>query len=131
MKAFKIPLSLGQAKTLEVMIDKYRRKVLSGETRYNAMWNDTCAATAKELLDAAGIETPSGQGLVKYTGIVDRAIISAINPYKWHEEFKRIYREASYKIPERPGAWNPTLGQDDPIFGEPNVVRKAAVVGAP
>lgn len=130
VKAFKIPLSLAQARALEVMTDKYRRKAINGEIRYNAISNDTCAATARELLDSAGIKTPSGRGLVKYTGIIDHAIVSVINPYKWHEDFKGIYREASYKIPERPGIWNPTPGQDDPIFSQPNLVRKAAVVGA-
>jgi hypothetical protein len=122
VKAFQIRLSLAQARTLEAITDKYRRRVLSEELRYNAIWNDTCAEKAKEILDSAGISTPSGRGLVKYSGVIDFSIISAVNPYKWHKAFQSKYKEMSYPNPS--GSWVPQPGDDDPIFGVPAAGRK-------
>lgn len=129
VKAFRIALSLEQTGTLEAETDKVRLQVLNGDILYNAMLNDTCAETAKEVLDSAGIPTPSGSGLVKHSGILDFPVAYAVNPYKWHQDFREKYREEFYKVRGRSGPWIPAPGDDDPIFGVPDFAKKDPMFG--
>jgi hypothetical protein len=118
VRAFQIKLSLGQAKRLEIETKKLRSEIFSQETQYNAIMNDTCAETAKEILDDAGIETPSGYGPVKHSQILPFSISYSVNPYKWHENFRvGGYQERTYKPDVVPSDWHPPIGITDPIFG--------------
>lgn len=128
VKAFRISLSLEQARKLEAETDKARLQVLDGDIRYNATLNDTCAETAKEVLDSAGVPTPSGSGLVKHSGILNFPVAYAVNPYKWHEDFRGKYREESYEK-RGSGPWVLTVGKDDPIFGVPDFAKKDPMFG--
>ena len=114
VKAFRISLSSEQAKKLEIMTEKARLEILNGDIPYTAMLNDTCGETAKEVLDSAGIITPSGSGLVKHSKILDFPIAYAVNPYKWHKDFRDKYKETSY--PNHSGGFILATGDDDPIF---------------
>lgn len=130
VKAFRIPLTFEQAKKLEAETGKARLEVLNGDIQYTAMLNDTCAETAKEVLDSAGIQTPSGSGPVKHSGIANFPVAYAVNPYKWHEGFQGKYREASYKVTSRfGGGWIPAPGNDDPIFGVPDFAKGDPIFG--
>jgi hypothetical protein len=117
VRAFRILLSFGQAKRLEQEVDKARSQIMNQQIKYNAMFNDTCAETAKEVLDDSGIETPSGYGTVKHSGILQLPLSYSVNPYQWHRDFKASgYKEVQYK-PDKPGAWLPPIGTVDPVFG--------------
>lgn len=130
VKAFRIILSIEQANKLEVETEKARLEILDGKIQYTAMLNDTCAETAKEVLDDAGIKTPSGSGLVKHSRIVNFPVAYAVNPYKWHEGFQEKYTDASYKVTSRfGGGWIPAAGDDDPIFGVPALAKGNPIFG--
>jgi hypothetical protein len=77
--------------------------------------NDTCAETARDVLHAADISTPSGSGPVKHSGIVNAPIAYAVNPYAWHQNFKKAgYAEVVGKLDDA----DPSLlvGAADPLF---------------
>jgi hypothetical protein len=117
VKAFQILLTAGQAKKLGAAVDKIRFEIQDGGVNYHAMMNDTCAETAKGLLDDADVTTPSGSGWVKHSRMVNFPVAYAINPYAWHEHFREKYQEKLYKPDAIPGDWHPPVGQSDPIFG--------------
>lgn len=92
-KLFKISLTKDQYKRLMKETGRIREKIKKGEEKYTAYVNDTCAETARDILDAAGISTPSGSGFVNQSGA---PWVHAINPYMWHHRFKEArYHEAS------------------------------------
>jgi len=92
-KLFKISLTKDQYKRLMKETGRIREKIKKGEEKYTAYVNDTCAETARDILDAAGIPTPSGSGFVNQSGA---PWVHAINPYMWHHRFKEAgYHEAS------------------------------------
>jgi hypothetical protein len=116
VRAFQMMLTLQQARKLETEIDKVRSEIKSGKIKYSALMNDTCAETAKEVLDDAGVETPSGYGAIKQSRMVRFPVVYAVNPYRWHQNFKALYDEKRFK-PDGPGDWVPNIGASDPIFG--------------
>lgn len=118
VKAFKIVLAQKQGKDLEAETDAVRKKVRDGDERYNAYLNNTCAETARDILSDANVPTPSGDGDIKHSEIVDASILSAVNPYMWHHNFKK---SGSYEatFPVTPGTrWRAPVGDKDPIFGK-------------
>lgn len=115
IKAFRIPLTAKQGMALERETDKVRQEIISGRQKYTAYMNDTCAETARGILAAADISTPSGTGAVKHSGVVNMPIAYAINPYVWHQNFvKAGHVEVAGKLDDS----NPAmlLGRRDPIF---------------
>jgi hypothetical protein len=123
VKAFKIKLTQLQAKKLELEIDEIRKEIQKDDYKYNAMVNDTCAESAKEVLDDAGIDTPSGYGAIKDSRKLSFPITYSVNPYKWHHNFKKAkHLEVNFTPPGVGGvwesaAWHPPVGLSDPIFG--------------
>lgn len=118
MKLFKVTLTKKQAEELEKNTAKLREEIISGKQQYTAYINDTCAETARDVLSKSGIDTPTGSGKVKHSGIVDFPIAYAVNPYMWHFNFKNDgYRELIYRPRLGPDAkWYPPLYDKDPIF---------------
>lgn len=116
VKAFKISIAAQQAVKLEREIDKIRAQIYAGSVEYSALMNDTCAETAKEVLDDADVETPSGSGWVKHSGMLRFPLVYAANPYKWHKNFKASHSERNFD-PGALGEWIPVPGERDPIFG--------------
>jgi hypothetical protein len=128
VKAFKILVSIKQATSLEKEIEQLRREIYTGALQYSALMNDTCAETAKELLDDAGVQTPSGSGPIKHSKMANFPFVYAVNPYKWHKNFKASYTEMTFK-PAVVGEWIPVVGEDDPIFGVPAFAKADPVFG--
>ena len=113
IKAFKIPLTLKQGVQLEQATEKMRQKIISGKQRYTVYMNDTCAATARGLLSDSGIDTPSGDGAVKHSGMINFPLAYAINPYMWHKNFtKSTYKQGAKAAVKE---WLPKIGKDDQI----------------
>ncbi|WP_374584860.1 hypothetical protein [Pseudoduganella sp.] len=117
VKAFKVALTPQQGKALEEETDSARKEILEGEQQYTAYINDTCAETAREILDEAGVSTPSGSGKVKNSSVASFSIAYAVNPYMWHHNFRKSgHNEVEYHPPVgKP--WKPPIGRLDPIFG--------------
>jgi hypothetical protein len=84
IRIFKIELNAGEAERVMAETKLMREKIVSGEQKYTAWVNDTCAETAKQVLENAKIKTPSGSGSVSKG---DLTIAYAVNPYRWHENF--------------------------------------------
>jgi hypothetical protein len=111
--AFKIPLTLKQGLALEKETQAMREQISSGKQKYTVYMNDTCAETARDVLSSAGIDTPSGAGAVKHSGVANFALVYAVNPYMWHKNFAK----SAYQKGSRPaeGEWTPKLGGKEPI----------------
>jgi len=116
VKAFKLAISHSQANALHKEVNSIRVEIAKGQLRYSAIMNDTCAETAKEILDEVDIVTPSGSGWVKNSHIASFPIVYAVNPYSWHDKFKKSHPEKKF-TPGALGEWRPALGAADPIFG--------------
>lgn len=118
VRAFKIKINSSQAKKLEITTKKTRDNIASGKMKYIAYLNDTCAETARDILEEAGIKTPGGAGPIKYKS---NYVAYAVNPYRWHDNFKKeiggevIYDKHTRAVPG--GVWRPYIDHDDPIFG--------------
>lgn len=115
VKAFKLLLTTKQGIALELETEKTRQKIIAGKQKYTAYMNDTCAETARDVLAAADISTPSGSGAVKHSGVINVSIAYAANPYKWHQNFvKAGHVEVVGKLDDG----NPAmlLGRGDPLF---------------
>lgn len=126
IKAFKLPINRKQADALGKNTAKARIEIYNRKLTYSAIVNDTCAETAKEILDDSDIDTPSGFGWIKHSDIADIPIAYAVNPYKWHRDFKAKYEEVNFR-PVGPPEWIPTIGETDPIFGSaPSAKSKPA-----
>lgn len=128
VKAFKMVVSKKQAILLEQEILQLRREIYIGSLEYSALVNDTCAETAKELLDDADVQTPSGSGPIKHSKIAKFPFVYAVNPYKWYADFKANHPEMLFK-PDEIGEWLPVIGEDDPIFGTPNFAKSDPMFG--
>ncbi len=100
VSAFKIPIGISQGVQLIKATDKARSEIANGRQRYTAYMNDTCAETARDIIGSAGIDTPSGSGIVRHSGIgiaSGKAVgtpfgdvvvgFTAVNPYMWHKNF--------------------------------------------
>jgi len=116
VKAFKVPINRKQAEALNQKTMKARVEIYEGKLTYSAMINDTCAETAKEILDDSDIDTPGGFSWVKHSEIADIPIAYAVNPYRWHRDFKAKYEELIF-YPEGLAEWIPMIGESDPIYG--------------
>lgn len=116
VKAFKIPLNRRQAETPNNKTTEARIEIYNRTLTYSAIVNDTCAETAKEILDDSGIDTPSGSSWVKHSNIAEIPLAFAVNPYKWHRNFKTKYEEVIF-YPDGLSEWIPTVGELDPIYG--------------
>ena len=115
VKAFKIPLTLKQGLRLEAETDAVRARIISKKQKYTAYMNDTCAETARDILSEAGIDTPSGSGAVKHSGLINWPVAYAVNPYMWHRNFKKAgYKEVSDMPPKK--EWVVPLNKPDPLF---------------
>lgn len=115
VRAFKINLSIEEASRLMEKTAKMREAIKEKRVKYSAIINDTCAETAKEVLDDAGIVTPSGSGKIKHSEIVNFPLAYAVNPYKWYHNFKRAgHQEVSYELEQ--SQWMPSPNTQDPIF---------------
>jgi hypothetical protein len=128
VKAFRMPLSLQQARALKVKVGEIRSKILRGEVMYSALINDTCAETAKQILDDADIPTPSGSGSVKHSAMLNFPVAYAVNPYKWHKNFKKQYKEKKFKFGA--GKWLPSTGEIDPVFDSSDIEKGDSMHGA-
>jgi hypothetical protein len=128
VKAFKIPISKQQATLLLQGINELRREIDVGGVEYSALMNDTCAETAKEVLDDAKIETPSASGWIRHSRILSFRFLYAANPYKWHKRFKERYAETIF-LPSELGEWIPLAGEQDPIFGVPAFAKADPMFG--
>lgn len=117
IKAFRILLTLKQGRALEKETDTIRQEIFEGKQEYTAYMNDTCAETARDILEEAEVSTPDGAGKVKNSAIASFSIAYAVNPYMWHHNFKKGgYTEIVFFVP--PGKpWHPPIGKVDPIFG--------------
>ena len=134
-KLFRIKLTSTQTRILEAETDKVRKKIIAGDAKYSALVNDTCAETAREVLSAASISTPSARGKVAvttasvpkpelrndfpYVGIKNEnvrvVVASADNPYMWHHNFKK----EGHKEVTRPALeWPNLIGMDDPLISQ-------------
>lgn len=128
VKAFKLSVTTQQAIDVHKEIDKLRLEIYNGSLEYSAIMNDTCAETAKEILDEAGVQTPSGSGWVKHSKMASVPIVYAVNPYSWHKNFKKAHPEMNFKR-ERNREWIPLVGEDDPIFGVPDFAKADPIFG--
>jgi len=128
VKAFRLALTLRQALDLKVKLKEVRSKIYRGEIRYSALMNDTCAETAKDILEDAGIPTPSGSGAVKHSAMLKFPVAYAVNPYKWHKNFKAQYNEEIFKL-DGILKWLPSIGDADPIFGIPDFAKRDPMFG--
>jgi hypothetical protein len=114
VKVFKLPLTARQGIVLEQETDKIRQRIISGKQKYTAYMNDTCAETARDILTASSISSPSGSGAVKHSGLVNVPIAYAVNPYMWHHNFvKAGHIEVRYPRQSRGlGFVSPSKGQE-------------------
>ncbi len=131
-KLFRIKLSSSEIKILEAETEKARKKIIDGKLKYSALVNDTCAETAREVLSAAKISTPSAKGKVaaKIASVpkpesrndfpyvttnkenVRVVVAFADNPYMWHHNFKKEgYKEVISSALE----WPDMVGLADPL----------------
>ena len=105
-RLYKFKISKIQAIDIKKHADQFRKKVKSGDEKYTAYMNDTCAEAAKDVLDDANIDTPSGKGYVTTPSgatnflfepsYIDGWKVPAtgvmfVNPYSWYDQFKKKY----------------------------------------
>ncbi|QOY94566.1 hypothetical protein IM543_01165 [Massilia sp. UMI-21] len=117
VKAFQLRISLAQAMRLIHETNKIRAEVISGELRYHAFLNDTCAETAKEILDEVEIDNPSGSGAVKHSKALPFSIAYSVNPYAWYFNFIKNGYKAKIFNPGPARRWLPLINKLDPIYG--------------
>jgi len=128
VKAFKVSISMHQAAVLQKEIDNLRSEINSGKLEYSAIMNDTCAETARDVLEEAGVQTPSGSGWVKHGRMLNFPVAYAVNPYSWYTNFKAKQPEMKFR-PNESSEWTPKVGDDDPIFGVPAFAKADPIFG--
>ncbi|WP_445116370.1 hypothetical protein [Acinetobacter sp. WZC-1] len=72
------------AKKIIEETNKVRTEIVSGDQKYTAWVNDTCAETAYDILVNYISNLPKGVGAVKQSGA---PVLKVINPYMWHYNF--------------------------------------------
>jgi len=73
-KLFRFKISKEQADKVKENVTQFTQKVESQQIHYAPYKNDTCAASAKEILDQSNIDTPSGKSYASYEvlgGVID------------------------------------------------------------
>lgn len=108
-RLYKFKIRKSQLSAIKKHADKFKKKVISGEEKYTAYMNDTCAEAAKDVLDDADIDTPSGKGYITTPSgtanflfeptYIDGWKVPAtgamfVNPYSWYDQFKKKYGAA-------------------------------------
>ncbi len=93
-RLFRLKIREEMAVKVKKNADIFTAKVNAGAEHYYAFMNDTCAETARDILNEGGVSTPSGSGPVKGVGSDGiTAIGSFVNPYKWYFDFSEKYKE--------------------------------------
>lgn len=138
---FRFTINEQQNKALIKAVTEFEAKVKAKKILYDPLWNNTCAACARMLLDDSDINTPSGKGYVTGTGfaVADfvAGIIQMTIPYKWHEnhvvkygagiEFKGLDNKAKpdleyFAFPTKEinlsKVWYVTPGLEDPLLSK-------------
>lgn len=105
-RLYKFKINKKQIEKIKEHADKFRKKVASGVEKYTAYMNDTCAEAAKDVLDDADIDTPSGKGYVTTPSGTTNFLFSPsyiddwkvpmtgqkfVNPYSWYDQLKKKY----------------------------------------
>ncbi|MDR3479372.1 MAG: hypothetical protein P4L91_01510 [Burkholderiaceae bacterium] len=117
IKLFRLKLTQAQAQSLLKDTEKIRGEIISGKRKYTAYLNDTCAETARDIIKKTIPNIPDGSGQVKFAG--HNSIISVVNPYMWHKNFKAKYKEISrYSLGYDAKQILPK-GSGDPVASEP------------
>jgi hypothetical protein len=121
-KLFRVDLSEDSYNALMKDTALMRAKIKSGNEKYTAMTNDTCAETARDILDAHIPNLPKGSGKVETNFVVSTGPFDAVNPYMWHKNFKKsIYTELTYSATDKwkkiMKALNEGSYPEDPLAG--------------
>lgn len=119
-KLFRFKISKEQAEKVQENTEQFTQKVESQQIHYAPYKNDTCAASAKEILDQSNIDTPSGKSYASYeilgevieernpdqnskTGRIQAKSVNAVRktqfsthvpivtPYEWYHELLQQY----------------------------------------
>jgi hypothetical protein len=128
--AFKVTIDHATGVTVVKKTEETRQKIINGKLRYTAYLNDTCADTARDVLQSAGVKTPEGSGFVKHSGMgiatgtdIDVPLLgnkkigfSHVNPYMWHKNFSAAGTYPTAKRMLRTSNPPDLLGGADPIF---------------
>lgn len=98
-------------------VDAFTKKVNNGKEKYTAYINDTCAETAKDILDDSGIETPDADG---YVLTPKDSINDKITPYRGGDQQKRVKLNFEFATPY---AWHANMikAYGRPIIYNPNL----------
>ncbi len=92
IRLFRLKITEEMAVNVKSEAKCFTEKVNAGKEHYHAFMNDTCAETARDILSAGGVATPSGSGPVKGIGInALTSNASFVNPYKWYSDFTKEY----------------------------------------
>lgn len=67
-RLFRLKITADQAKSLVKETNSMRNKIESDTQKYTAYVNDTCAETAKQVIDKTSIKTPNGAGKIHVMG---------------------------------------------------------------
>lgn len=94
---FRKPLTYKQADALMKNTERMILRVETGHEKWTVGSNDTCAETAKQLLDASEIDTPSAKGKVKVPTL--GTTITVDDPWAWWASFKHAgYQEVVFEV---------------------------------
>ena len=91
---FKFKISKEQLDSIRLHANNFKLQVVAQEEKYTAYKNDTCAETAKDILDLANISTPSGKGHVHTPSDLANKLIrnkTYVTPYSWYDQLEKIY----------------------------------------
>ncbi len=91
---FKFIINKNQLNEIKSKADRFKLKVKFDLEKYKTIMNDTCAETAKQVLDAAGIDTPAGTGYIRTPYDWANEISTRnkfVNPYSWFTQIKKKY----------------------------------------
>lgn len=127
--AFKVPVDYPTGLNVLTKTEEMRQRIINGKQRYTIYMNDTCAETTRDVLSSAGVETPSGSGIVRHSGVgiatgtvIDtrfgsyRLGFTAVNPYMWEKNFASAGKYPTAKRVLRSNNPADLVGSADPIF---------------
>lgn len=107
--AFRLKLTQAQEESIHKEAERIRKQIKSGEQKYTAWVNDTCAETARDIIKKTIPNIPEGSGQVRVDGALSR--VKLVNPYMWHKNMSMKYKAVKKIFPE------PVLqiNSDDPL----------------
>ncbi|WP_263772917.1 hypothetical protein [Propionivibrio soli] len=107
--AFRLRLTQAQEESIRKEAERVRKKIESGEQKYTAWINDTCAETARDIIKKTLPDIPDGSGQIRVNGTLSR--VHLVNPYMWHKNMNEKYKAVRKIFP------NPILyeNSDDPL----------------